>query len=164
MGFITIWKEVTGLALLLLHLVHATQQPQSKIWKQKKAPFIAHLWWLVLLTLHTHTHTNFSSEEEGFQNPFSQLLGVIDPGLLIPKGSSSLGCAERGRRADPRRCGAAAPGTRSPLLGFMLFFVSLQVFHKNAAMDLAGSNKFSFLCRNQRDFSLPSGTDGALLM
>ncbi|OPJ83917.1 hypothetical protein AV530_004602 [Patagioenas fasciata monilis] len=38
------------------------------------------------------------------------------------------------------------------------------VFHKNAAMDLAGSNKLSFLCMNQRDFFLPSGMDGALLM
>lgn len=101
MGFITIWKEVTGLALLLLHLVHAAEQPQSKIWRQKKAPFIAHLWWLVLLTLHMHTHTNFSSKEEGFQNPFSQLLAVIDPVLLITNDKTSPGSAARSVATGP---------------------------------------------------------------
>lgn len=90
-GFITIWKEVIGRALVLLHLVHATEQPQSKTWRQKKAPFIAHLWWLVLLTLHTHNPPNPSSKEEGLQNPFSHLLAVIDPVLLITKDQTSLG-------------------------------------------------------------------------
>jgi len=100
-GFITIWKEVTGLALLLLHLVHATEQPQSKIWRQKKAPFIAHLWWLVSLTLHMHTHTNSSSREEGFQNPFSQLLTVIDPALLITNDKTSPGRAAGSTAVSP---------------------------------------------------------------
>lgn len=100
MGFITIWKEVTGLALLLLHLVHATEQPQSRTWRQKKAPFIAHLWWLVPLTLH-HTHTNLSSKEEGFHKPLSQSLAVIDPALLITNEKSWPGSAARSVATGP---------------------------------------------------------------
>lgn len=144
--------------LLLLHLVHATEQPQSKIWKQKKAPFIAHLWWLVLLTLHMHTHTNFSSKEEGFQNPFSQLLAVIDPGLLITKDRTSPGCAERGRRPDPRLCrarGCCPPLGPAFICSGLCSFFSLQVFHKNAATDLAGSNKLQLPLHEPKGFLPP---------
>lgn len=162
MGFITIWKEVIGLALLLLHLVHATEQPQSKIWRQKKAPFIAHLWWLVLLALHMHTHTNFSSKEEGFRNPFPQLLAVIDPPLLIPTTKPHRAPLQGARPAapDPRAAGRGERGCSPPLgrlfnfLRFMFFFSS-QVFHKNAAVDLAGSSKLELPLHEPKGFLPP---------
>lgn len=165
---------------MLLHLVHATEQPQSKIWRQKKAPFIAHLWWLVLPALHTHTHTSFGSKEEGFQNPFSQLLAVIDRALLITKEEGSPGCAvpwgARPSAPDPREPHKSPAGARgcSPPRGrlfnflrfmfFFFFFFHCRCFIKMQPRTWQEAISFSFLCTNRRDFFLPSGKDGVLLM
>lgn len=118
MGFITTWKEVTGLVLVLLHLVHATEQAQSRTWRRKKAAFIAPLWWLVMLTLprHTHTHQPRQGKRKGLRI-HSQLLPVIDPGLLITSNKGLLGSATQSVAIGPLTPGLLAveisPGHRA---------------------------------------------------
>lgn len=71
--------------LLLLHLVHATEQSLEA----KESTFYSPS--LVACTASlTHTHPSASREEEGLHSPFSQLLIVIDPLLLIPSDPTSL--------------------------------------------------------------------------